>query len=733
MSERHALVTPRFLPLAIGGALLVGAFLGPAADGAEPAPSRPAADAASDPARTAPVEFAREVAPILAARCGACHGPEKREAGLRLDDGAALRRGGDSGPAIVPHQADDSLLVERISADDPIDRMPPEGPPLSVAEIRLIRAWIEAGGAIPDAVQSAAASQNAHWSFQPVRRPEPPAVKATGRSRNDIDLFVLARLEREGIPPSPEADRATLLRRLSLDLTGLPPTPDEVEAFFADDRPDAYERLAERLLASPHFGERWGMHWLDLARYADSDGFEKDHFRPHAWRWRDWVIDAVNRDVPFDRFTVEQIAGDLLPDATLDQRIATGFHRNAPKNREGGIDEEEARVKAVVDRVGTTGTVWLGLTVACAECHSHKYDPLSQREFYELFAFFNDRVDDADIPLPDESGKLAEDPKKGPQAPALARRDRPRTTRIFIRGNFLEKGDTVSPGTPAVLPPPSQSGWPGLDRREAADATSGDRPLDRLDLGRWIVDPAHPLTARVEVNRIWQHLFGDGLVRTPEDFGAQGDPPTHPELLDWLATEFVKHGWSRKELIRRIVHSATYRQSSNHRPELLERDPQNLLLARQNRYRLDAELVRDQYLAASGLLNRQVGGPGFRPPLPPGLERIGFQLTWEPDKGQALYRRSMYIVLMRNVLHPLLTTFDRPDPSVACTRRERSNTPLQALAQLNEPLFVESSRALGRSLAADSSLDDAARLERAFVQSLARRPTGEERAVLEKL
>jgi hypothetical protein len=482
-----------------------------------------------------------------------------------------------------------------------------------------------------------------------------------------------------------------------------------VLAFVEDTRPDAYERLVERLLASPHFGECWGLHWLDLARYADSDGYEMDHFRPHAWRWRDWVLHAVNADMPFDHFTVEQLAGDLLPRATLRQKIATGFHRNTLTNRENGIDKEEFRLKAIVDRVNTTGVVWLGLTVGCAECHSHKYDPISQREYYQLFAFYNDRVDEADLEIPGAGEAVAH---------GFTARDKPRLTRIHLRGNFLDPGESVQPGTPAVLP--------ALPRPE-----NGDAP-DRLDLARWLVDPRNPLTARVEANRVWQHLFGVGLVRSEGDFGAKGEPPSHPELLDWLAAELVRRGWSRKALIRLIVTSATYRQSSDHRADLALRDPLNALLARQNRFRLDAELVRDQYLAVSGLLNQRVGGPGFRPPLPEALAKIGFKLSWEPDEGADLYRRSMYIIFMRNMAYPMLTTFDRTDANVTCTRRERSNTPLQSLTQLNDPLFLQAARALGLYLL-DEVHGDSRRIDAGFLRAVARPPSAEERRVLLRL
>lgn len=654
-------------------------------------------------------EFKRDIQPLLAKHCVTCHGANKRESGLRLDTRADAMRGGDSGLAIVPGKSGESALVYRLTSTDPDERMPPDSA-LSAEQIDLLTAWIDQGADWPDAAATFPAS-GAHWSFQPIVRPELPSVLSDDWARNSVDHFVLARLESLGIEPSPEADRRTLIRRLSLDLTGLPPVPAEVFDFVNDARADAYERLVERLLASPHFGECWGMHWLDLARYADSDGYEMDHHRPNAWRWRDWVIDAINRDMPFDEFTVEQLAGDLLPRATLQQQLATGFHRNSLTNRENGIDKEEFRLKAVIDRVNTTGTVWLGLTVGCAECHSHKFDPISQREYYQLFSFYNDLVDEADISMPDSTDVAVH---------AFAARDQPRVTQIHLRGNFLDRGDPVQSATPDVLPP--------LTLRES----SGDPQADRLDLARWLVDPANPLTARVEINRIWQHLFGVGLVRSEDDFGVKGEPPSHPELLDWLASELVRRGWSRKEMIRLIVKSAAYRQSSDHRADVADRDPLNELLARQNRYRLEAESVRDQYLAVSGLLNERVGGPSFRPPLPESLAKLGFRLSWQPDRGAELHRRSMYITFMRNMAYPMLTTFDRTDANVTCTRRERSNTPLQSLTQLNDPLFMAAARTLGLYLVNDVR-GDGARIDAAFLRALTRPPTPDERTVVLRL
>lgn len=939
-----------------------------------------------------PVEFGTDVEPILRQNCLPCHGPNLQSGGLRVDDLDSLLTGGDSGqPAVVRFDSEASRLMHLVLGHEPGKQMPPGGK-LSDEAIATLKAWIDQG-----APMTTAETPTRHdlWSLQPVRATEPPAVVDAAWGRNPIDRFVLARLEAEGLAPSPEADRATLIRRLSLDLLGLPPTPAAIDAFVADPVPDAYERLVDRLLASPHFGERWARHWLDLARYADSDGYEKDGVRPYAWRWRDWVIDAINRDLPFDRFTLEQLAGDLLPDAGLDQRVATGFHRNTLTNREGGVDPEEYRVAQVVDRTNTTGTVWLGLTVQCAQCHTHKYDPITQREYFQLYAFFND-ADELDVkapaaaelaeyeaakaafdrahaelaarlaadsaayerdelparqaaweadpaawepvwrvppaataeaagptvlapeadgswfagqltsdkdvyeviapspparvtgvrlevltderlpsrgpgragngnfvvnelelallppdgepqPLPlataradfsqdgypvaeavdgkpdtgwavvprtgqahwatfglaepldvppgaklrvrlhqqyggahvlgrfrltftDHSGPLdappltaderaaletapaertpeqqalvaaayrqrdpvlvdrdrqlaahlAEAPAEPPtMAQALAQSAQPRDTTVLIRGDFLRPGAPVQPNVPAVLPP--------IKPR-------GDR-ADRLDLARWLVDANHPLTSRVEVNRVWQALFGRGLVRTPDDFGTRGEAPTHPELLDWLAAQFRGElGWSRKQLIRLIVTSATYRQSSDQRPELLARDADNRLLARQNRFRLSAEVVRDVYLAAGGLLTPTVGGPSVRPPLPAGVRELGYanSIPWPESQGADRYRRGLYIHFQRTVPYPMLMTFDAPDSNTTCTRRERSNTPLQALTTLNDPVFLECAQALGKRLAAVEG-DPLERIGWGFALTVGRAPSADEAARVREL
>lgn len=717
------------------------------------------------------VEYTRDIRPILARNCLTCHGPdeEAREAGLRLDVRESVLSATDSGAiAVVPGDPAASELFRRMTTDDEFLRMPPTdtGHRLSPAEIELVQRWIEQG-----------ANYSVHWSFQPLRTPDVPDVRYQSWPCNTIDRFILSRLEAEGIRPAEQASRRTLIRRLSLDLIGLPPTLDEVQAFLNDTQPMAYERLVDRLLGSPHFGERWARHWLDLARYADSDGYLGDDLRPYAYLYRNWVIAAINDDMPFDQFTIKQIAGDLLPNATTATRIATGFHRNAMKNTEAGVDKEADRVIRTVDRVGTVGTVWLGMTVACAECHSHKYDPISQQEFYSLYAFFNgledhdmqiaapatgagfdhdqaeeelrqlramllttvtpaeetadalqllatpqeDRTDNGreflqawNQNLNPDHRKLAErfeylahrPGRTSIKAPVVAAPKRQPQTYIHERGDFRRQGVAVQPGTPAFLAPLEVRG----------------EHADRLDLAHWLVGGENPLPPRVEANRIWKHLFGRGLVDTEENLGISGSSPSHPELLDWLAARFVEKRWSRKALIREIVLSATYRQSSNNREELREIDPENRLLGRQSRFRVDAEIVRDLALSTSGLLNRSIGGASILPPLNSRLAAISRNQTWKVSEGTEQYRRGMYILFRRATPYPMLTVFDAPDSTTTCADRERSNSPLQALTLLNDPVFSECAQHLGYELSQLGNVEPKVWIESAFERCLGRRP-----------
>ncbi len=945
-----------------------------AALGQEESPNRKVEAKKLPAAATRDVDFVKDVQPIFQAKCLSCHGPEEQEGGFRLDVGADALDGGDSGRSIVPGKSGKSKLVFRIAlVGDEDEHMPPEdeGTPLSDAEIAIVRAWIDRGARWPSAADADQVAAN-HWAFQPVVAAKPPEVKATARVRNGIDAFILRTLEREGESLSPAAHRSTLVRRVYLDLIGLPPTPKQVQRWMDDPGADWYDRLVDDLLDSPHYGERWARHWLDLARYADSDGYEKDKARPHAWRWRDWVINALNDNMPFDRFTVEQLAGDLLPNATIEQRVATGFNRNTLINREGGTDPEEDRVKRTVDRTNTLGGVWLGMTVECGQCHSHKYDPLSQKEYYELYAFFNTlaepdigaplssqrenykqekaRFDVAHRPfeaaiaqyekekldaslkkweqtqasanpiwnilrpaslkslkgsklnlledgsvlasgehpgrqevytlvcntdlkaitglriealtderLPNggpgrgplgnylisrfdvkaapadgsappvkidlsnaaatfaESGhpaanainiaptngwsiaprvgerqtasfkakkafgfdggtqitiaiwqssvlrhfhglgrfrisvttettaekeslpllgitdvasstiatpvekrtsmmqqdlrdyfrmvdpdlatlrKAAEshnqkapaDPSKSTKAQVIEEMKSPRKTHFLVRGSFLSPDYEVSAGTPR--------GLGGFKPRS-------EKP-DRLDLARWLVSDAHPLTARVTVNRIWGRYFGRGIVPTINDFGTQGAKPSHPELLDWLASWLRQHNWELKPLHKLIVTSATYRQSSNDRPDLRQRDPLNSWLSHQNRLRVEGEVVRDAALSVSGLIKHRIGGPSVRPPQPAGIAGLGYagSVKWRTSKGDDRYRRGLYTFFQRTVPYPMLMTFDSPDSNLSCVRRERSNTPLQALTLWNDPVFLECFRALGKRIISETA------------------------------
>ena len=942
------------------------------------------------------VDFDRDVKPLFAKHCLNCHGPDKQQAGLRLDVQGDAVRGGDSGAAFEAGQSGASLLIKYVAGLDPDVVMPPDGDILSKDEVGLLRAWIDQGAKWSPGSAGDAQRNATHWSFRPIQRPQFPKTKSENWIRNPIDRFILAKLESRKIAPAPEADRRTLIRRLSLDLLGLPPTPAEIAAFLKDDRPDAYELLVDKLLASPHFGERWGRHWLDLARYADSDGYEKDSPRPFAWRYRNWVIEAINNDIPFDQFTIEQLAGDLLPNATLEQKVATGFHRNTLTNKEGGVDPEEFRVAAVVDRVNTTSTVWLGLTLGCAQCHSHKYDPILMHEYYGMFAFFNQGQEvDLAAPLPAEAAAYANakrdyDAAHAPFLTAISNFDKTQlplrqaawesdldkaslpawTTLQFISitatgsaklvrqadGSYLATGDnkpvetytlqvktnlkgitslrlevlpdaslpsqgpgrvahgnfvlsefraTVAAGTGAAQPvefatasadfaqdmfPAAaaidgnlKTGWavaPKFSRRHVAtfetrvdldlpeeatltivldqqhglqhtigkfrlSATSMPRPVklegysseitailatpvanrtaaerakltafyapldtelarlaqaeadharqapplpatraqtlaqinpprkthihvrgdflrpgeevqphtlgilhpfqvrsaasaNRLDLARWLVDPANPLTARVTMNRVWKNLFGQALVTSIDDFGTRGERPSHPELLDWLAREFmtdsqtipsppfVRGGgrWGLKRMIQLIVQSATYRQSSLPRQELYEKDPRNVLLARQNRFRVEAEVLRDIGLAVGGLLTPTVGGPSVHPRQPAGVSELTYagSARWVESTGPDRYRRGLYTWFQRTSPYPMLMTFDSPESNVTCTRRDRSNTPLQALTLLNDPVFHECAQGLGRRIMTDRLADMDARLSDAFELCVGRLP-----------
>jgi uncharacterized protein DUF1553/uncharacterized protein DUF1549/cytochrome c len=778
----------------------------------------------NETAQAGEVHFNRDVLPILAEHCYTCHGQDKagRKGNLQIhvrEEALALRKSG--GHVIIPGKASESLMITRILSKDADEVMPPpkSGKSLTSQQAEILRQWIDQG-----------AKYELHWAFVPPQSVVPPKVAGAA---HPVDRFIRQRLKQEGIAPSPEAGRSTLIRRVTLDLTGLPPSAEEVTDFLQDSRPDAYSRLVDRLLGSAHYGEKWARWWLDLAHYGDSDGVRLDSARPYAWRYRQWVVDSLNDNLPFDQFTIQQLAGDLMPGAS-EAQLGTGFLRNTLSDRQtGNADPELGRVRQIVNRTSTVAAVWLGLTMECAECHDHKFDPISQKEFYEMYAFFNS-VEEAtlDAPLPGErelheparrvylkkraallaplAGRLdalqAEWEKKmlwarqnpgvepawtrafeilvtswgrgkgegqfegliaietppgqrsadqkerlqdyfiktggvvNPQvfkdlklaalakdledlaqkvppvsrAPMMAQMPYTPPTAIHQRGDFRRPGESVHPGTPAVLPVLKKEG------REAS----------RLDLARWLVSDEQPLTPRVMVNRLWQELFGAGLVVTSENVGMRGGRPTHPELLDWLAKEFPARGWDLKQMLRLMVTSETYRQSSDARPDLAVRDPGNTLLARQAKLRLSAEGVRDAALAAGGLLDQRVGGPSVRPQQPTSVIKENARNLWKTDAGADRYRRGLYTFLQRMAPFVQFTNFDLPSSSTSCSRRQRSNTPLQALNLLNDPAFVEAAAGLARRAWNQGEGTDEDRLEDAFVLALARSPSAEESARL---
>jgi mono/diheme cytochrome c family protein len=749
--------------------------------------------AGADEAKPGEIDFERTILPILSNNCFTCHGPDaaKRKGDLRLDDEKEAKKKNDEGRiAILPGKSAESEIIKRILTDDPSDRMPPAkaNKTLTRAQIDLLRKWIDAG-----------APWGEHWAFRPLVKPEVPKGAA-----NPIDAFIRARLERERLKPSPEADRTTLLRRVTLDLTGLPPAPEETAAFLADRAPDAYERAVDHLLASPRYGERMAWDWMEISRYADSNGYQGDAERT-MWPWRDWVVKAFNENLPYDQFTIWQLAGDLLPEATREQKLATGFNRNHPINGEGGRISEENRVEYVMDMTETFGTVWLGLTLTCSRCHDHKFDPILKKDYFGLFAFFNQTPVNGgggdpqtapvlEMPTAEQTEKIAkldsenlvalaemreveaqllsvhegplagklesitkhkdvlkvacdkrsrqqfEDLSKGFEkvAPEYAKaakkcRDlqdqrssarkavtrvmvmedmpKPRKTYLLDKGLYDKRQDETSAGTPGKLPP-----------------LADDAPRNRLGLAKWLVSPEHPLTARVTVNRFWQMLFGIGLTKTSEDLGRQGEFPVHRELLDWLAADFRDSKWDVKRFLRQVVTSQTYRQSSRVTPEILQADPANRLLARGPRFRMASWMIRDQALAASGLLVDKPGGPSVNPYQPAGVwEETTFgNKRYKQDHGDALYRRSLY-VFWRRIIGPTMF-FDTTSRSTCTVKPTRTNTPLHALATLNDPTYVEAARALAeRALEAK---DDGARIDRAVRFVLGRGAKDEERKVL---
>lgn len=747
-----------------------------------------------------PVDFSRDIKPILSGRCYACHGPDEkaRKAELRLD----VRDDAIKSKSLIPGNSKESEVVRRVLAKDPEEMMPPaksKKPVLTAKEVELLKRWIDEG-----------AKYSEHWSYAKLTRPAVPTPKNAAWVRNPVDAFVLDRLEKEGLSPSKEADKVTLIRRLYLDLTGLPPKPEDVQRFVADASPNAYETVVENLLKTPAHAERLALWWLDLVRYADSIGYHSDN-PMNVSPFRDYAIKSFHENKRFDDFTREQLAGDLLPNPTMWQRVATGYNRLLQTTEEGGAQAREYEAKNSADRVRNYGAVWLGSTLLCCECHDHKFDPFSQKEFYQFAAFFADvsegaigrrepgmpvgteeelaAAKKADAGLAEAKAKLATAAKslaakltefpKTVKVPAdvkavldlpaeqrkpehitklgqfaeknatelKAERDavaaaqkakdvaeaslprvlvttagNPRQVKLFKRGNWLEPvGDPMTPATPKFLPPLP----PLVDKAKR---------YSRLDLANWTVSSDNPLTPRVTANRLWKLVFGAGLSKSLEEAGSQGDPPSHPELLDWLAVEF-RDSWDVRKFLKMLVMSAAYRQSSIETPALRERDPANRLLARQSRYRLDAEFVRDNALAVSGLLVEKVGGKSVHPYQPPGYwAALNFPTReWQNDKGDKLYRRGIYTHWQRTFLHPAMLAFDAPSREECTCERPRSNIPQQALVLLNDPVFVESARVFAGNVVKSGGADDAAKVAWAFERATSRTPTEPEAKILAEL
>jgi Protein of unknown function (DUF1553)/Protein of unknown function (DUF1549)/Planctomycete cytochrome C len=682
------------------------------------------------------VDFNFHIKPIISDRCFKCHGPDlsKQESELGLNTEAGFLKALKDDPnrhVIVPGKPAESELYRRIMSTDTADVMPPPESNLSLTDYEkaLIKKWIEQG-----------AKYKQHWAFLPPVKPEVPKVKNEDWAKNEVDHFILQRLENEGIKPNDEADKERLLRRASYDLTGLPPSPALLDRFLADPSPDAFDKMVDSLMAQASYGEHQASLWMDVARYADSHGYQDDSFRSQ-WPWRDWVIHAFNENLGYDEFVTWQLAGDLLPEANKEQILATGFCRNHKITQEGGVIEQEYRTEYIADKTNLFSTAFLGLTMECAKCHDHKFDPISQAEYFSTYAFFNQNAEKGfygDV----STMSVAEQPVLSPTKAELdgilsfindteadtvvsmvmQESDTLHKTFTLKRGQYDQPDQEVTFGTPkAVLPFPD------------------DLPKNRLGLAKWLFDVKNPLTARVTVNRIWQQFFGTGLVKSVENFGSQGELPSHPELLDWLAIDFRESGWDLQHLMKKIVTSAAYRQSAEASPRKLELDPENRLVSRGPRFRMSPEMLRDTWLVASGLLIDAIGGPPVRPYQPAGLweetnagDGRGTLTKYVQDKDNKLYRRTMYTIFKRTLPHPFLTTFDASYRDVCAVKRQRTNTPLQALNLMNDPLMLEASRTIAQQLLKKDKLSLPEKLAFAFRKVAARQPTKQELAVLEK-
>jgi len=680
------------------------------------------------------VSYNFDIRPILSDKCFACHGPDskKREAGLRLDlaESAYAKLKDGKGVAIFPGKPEQSEVYRRITSSDPGYQMPtPESHLglLNEAEIGTVKKWIEEG-----------AKYERHWAFTTPKLPAIPEVSNEDWPKNEIDNFVLRKMEGAGLAPNDEADKSHLLKRVALDLTGLPPTVEMQKQFEADNSDKAYEKVVDQLLTQKTYGEKMAVHWLDVARYADSYGYQDDEVRTQ-WPWRDWLISAFNKNMKYDQFLMWQIAGDMLPNANKEQVLATAFFRNHKYTEEGGVIPEEYRIEYNIDKTKTFSTGVLGLTVECAQCHDHKYDPISQEDYYRMFAFFNNSKElgfEGDISqtkpaknpvmtISDEEAKTLLSFINRPDTSrlmvsVLGDLDTLRPTHILNRGSYDAPGRVVTASAlPAVMP---------FDTLKL--------PQNRLGLAKWTTSKSNPLTARVFINQIWQEFFGRGIVKSTGDFGMQGDLPTNPALLDWLAVDFMNHGWDIKRLVKQIVTSATYRQSAKVTDEKLKADPDNIYLSRGPRYRLPAELVRDMVLSTSGLLNPKIGGPSVKPYQPKGLWEAatsgrGTLRTYQQDKGEALYRRGMYTFIKLTVPPPSMIIFDASNRDHCEVKRSKTNTPLQALVMLNDPTVLEASRVMAERLVAKST-DVETNIRASFQTIVCRQPTDKELELLKK-
>ena len=678
------------------------------------------------------VSYNFDIRPILSDKCFICHGPDanKRQAGLRLDIAEEAYKALEENPdkhAVVPGYPDKSQVFLRISSEDSTFRMPPVESNLSLTdhEITLIEKWIEQG-----------AQYEPHWAFVAPERPALPDVDDRDWPKNEIDFFILEKQEAHGLSPNDEADKERLLKRVCLDITGLPPSLELMDAFLADTSARAYETLVDKLLNDRAYGERMAVHWMDVARFADSHGFQDDSYRSQ-WPWRDWVIHAFNRNMPYDQFITWQLAGDLMPDASKEQILATGFNRNHKITEEGGIINEEYRVMYVTDRTDMLGKGLLGITIECAHCHDHKYDPFSQKEYYQLYAFFNNIKEvgiESVVGGPETYAKrplmeITDEDLEGilnfvnkPDTNRLivsvmGELDTLRPTYVLNRGLYDAPGDLVEPATP-----------------ESILSFNKSYPKNRLGLAQWMFDKNNPLTARVFVNQMWQEFFGQGIVKTSGDFGMQGDLPSHPALLDWLAVDFREHGWDVKRLVKQMVTSATYRQSAVASARNLREDPENILLARGPRHRLHAEFIRDVVLASSGLLVRTIGGPSVKPYQPDGLwegatSGRGILSVYRQDHGEKLYRRGLYTFVKRTVPPPTMAIFDASNRDQCEVKRLRTNTPLQALMMMNDPTVLEASRVLAARLLSEKN-DAGDKIAKAFRLIVCRKPLEQELELL---